>query len=113
MADFTYVADKVMEEEIKFDTLVSEFENGYEQRRAKRDTALRAWRLFFTNRTGAELAEVTDFFEEHKGSYESFSWENPNDEEEYTVRFKADTLKVKRVAFNIFSFEVSFVEVRT
>lgn len=111
-ADYTYVADRTVEEEIQFDTLISEFENGYEQRRSLRDDPLRRWKLFYTNRTLAELEEITDFFVSKKGAFTAFTWDNPNDSEQYTVRFLGDKLKFKRVAFNIFSLEVEFMEVR-
>jgi uncharacterized protein (TIGR02217 family) len=111
MADFTYVADKTVEEEIQFDTLISEAENGFEQRRSRRDNAIRKFKLFYTNRTSSEMTEVAEFFEGKKGSLTSFTWENPNDSTTYTVRFADDSFKFKRVAFNIFSFEVSLLEV--
>ena len=112
MADFTYVADRVVEEEIQFDTLISEAENGYEQRRYRRQSSLRRFKLYFDNRVGSEMEDVRDFFISKKGAYSDFTWENPNDSTEYTVRFEDDTLKMKRIAFNIYSFQIAFREVR-
>lgn len=112
MADFTYVADSVIEEEIVYDTLISEADNGYEQRRYRRASSLRKFKLNFNNRLASEMQNVRDFFISKKGSYSSFTWVNPNDSATYTVRYSSDTFKFKRVAFNIFSFQVEFQEVR-
>jgi phage-related protein len=112
MADFTLVVDNVLEENIQFDTLVSEAENGYEQRRSRRDTPLRAFNLVFNNRTLVEMQAIRDFFILKKGSCTSFTWVNPNDSVEYTVRFADDALKPKRKMFNLFDLTAKFVEVR-
>ena len=112
MADFNFVPDRVIEEEIKFNTLVSEFENGVEQRRAKWANPLRRWRLFFKIRTQTEMENVRDFFISKKGALSSFTWENPNDGQTYTVRFEEDGFKLKRVHYQLYDFEVSFVEVK-
>jgi phage-related protein len=58
------------------------------------------------------MEEVRDFFISKKGAFTSFTWENPNDSTEYTVRFLDDAFKQKRVAFNVFSFNFEILEVR-
>jgi phage-related protein len=112
MPDFNYAADNVIEEEINFDTLVSQFENGFEQRRSRRASPLRKFKLTFKTRTKNEMIGVKDFFTAKKGGYQSFTWLNPNDNEEYQVRFEKDSFNFKRIAFNIFDFEAEFIEVR-
>ncbi len=112
MADFTYTPDRVVEEEVMFNTLVSRFENGVEQRRAKWANPLRRWRLYFKIRTQTEMEAVRDFYIAKKGSYESFTWDNPNDGQTYTVRFVEDSFRIKRVHYQIYDFEFAFVEVK-
>ncbi len=112
MPDFSYVADNVLEEELNFDTLVSQFENGFEQRRGRRGSPLRKFKLSFKTRTKTEMESVRDFFKAKKGALMSFTWLNPNDLEEYNVRFEKDSFDFKRIAFNIFDFEAEFIEVR-
>jgi len=112
MSDFNYSADRVVEEEITYKTLITEFENGYEQRRKKWDSPLRQFKLQFKTRTQSELEDIRDFFTGKYGAYTSFTWTNPNDSEEYTVRFKEDSFGFRRVAYQIYDCEVIFIEVR-
>jgi len=112
MADFTYSVDRVVTEEVIFNTLISEFENGYEQRRAKWSSPLRRFKLIARNRTQTEMENIRDFFLNKKGAYSSFTWENPNDSTEYTVRFEKDSLEIKRVAYQIYDISFNFMEVR-
>ncbi len=112
MPDFNFTADNVLEEEVNFDTLISQYENAFEQRRSKQSSPLRKFKLIFKTRTKSELEDVRDFFIAKKGAYESFTWLNPNDAIEYTVRFEKDNFNFKRIAFNIFDFEAEFIEVR-
>ena len=67
MPDFNYVADNVLEEELNFDTLISQFENGFEQRRGRRGSTLRKFKLTFKTRTKSEMEGVKDFFKTKKG----------------------------------------------
>lgn len=112
MADFTYTPDRVVEEEVVFNTLVSRFENGVEQRRSKWANPLRKWKLYFKIRTQTEMEAVRDFFINKKGAYSSFTWTNPNDNVTYTVRFVEDSFKFERQHYQIYNFEVAFQEVR-
>ncbi len=112
MPDFNYAADNVMEEELNYDTLISQFENGFEQRRSRRASPLRKFKLAFKTRTKTEMEAVRDFFKAKKGALTSFSWLNPNDSVEYNVRFEKDSFNFKRIAFNVFDFEAEFIEVR-
>jgi phage-related protein len=112
MADFTTVPDFVLEEEAKFSTLVSQYENGYEQRRNKWANPLREWTLNFKNRTATELATVRDFFLAKKGIYTTFTWVNPLDSVEYTVRFREDSLKYTYKSYGIYDFSFNFVQVK-
>lgn len=112
MSDFTYVADKVLEEQIGYKTLVSQFENGTEQRRKKWSLPLREWNLTFENRTFEEMEDVQEFFEGKFGMLSAFTWTNPNDDEEYTVRFKEDTFAFRRKGYNLYDYSVSFIEVK-
>lgn len=111
MSDFTYLADKTINEAVLYNVLVSEFENGVEQRRLKATQPKRTWSLLFSNRTNAEMAEVRDFFVSKLGILTSFTWTNPNDSVEYTVRFKDSSFNFERAGYDIFNFSVDFIEV--
>jgi len=111
MADFTYTPDFVLEEEIGYNTRVSQFENGFEQRRGIRASSIRKFNLEFKNRTKAEMLEVKNFFISKLGKLTSFTWNNPNDSTDYTVRFQDDSFKLANTAFEIYDFSCSFVQV--
>ena len=44
MSDFNFKPDFVIEETVEYKTLISEFENGAEQRRRKWENPIRKWR---------------------------------------------------------------------
>lgn len=111
MAEFTETPDFVFEEEIGFNTLVSQFENGVEQRRATRANSIRRFNLAFRNRTLAEMEAVRDFFLAKYGKLTSFTWSNPNDSVEYTVRFDDDSFKTQNTAYQVYDFSISLIQV--
>jgi phage-related protein len=112
MSDFTYLPDFLIDEAVEYKTLVSEFENGAEQRRRKWQNPLSKWTLRFNNRTSAEMATVRDFFKNKFGAFMSFTWTNPNDSVEYTVRFVEDSFQFSRKAYGVYDFEFEFIEVK-
>lgn len=111
MSDFTYSVDSVIEEDIGYATRVSSFENGVEQRRSVRSSSIRKFSLNFQNRTQAEMEQIRDFFIAKLGQLTSFTWTNPNDSVEYTVRFSEDSFKHTRDAYDIYNFQCQFVQV--
>ncbi len=110
MSDFIYIPDFVFDETIEYKTLISEFENGAEQRRRKWANPKGKWILKFNNRLKTELTAIKDFFKNKSGSFMSFTWTNPNDDTEYTVRFITDSFKFSRIAHDIYNFSFEFVE---
>lgn len=112
IGNFTSQPDFVVEEEKSFNTLVSQFENGAEQRRSKWHLPLRRFRLQFNNRSLAEYAAVRDMFDDAMGAYDIFTWVNPVDSVSYTVRFEADSFRSLLKAYEIYDFSFGFVEVR-
>jgi len=112
MSDFNYQPDFVFEETLEYKTLVSEFENGVEQRRRKWANPLRKWTLRFHNRTKADMEVVRDYFKNRYGAFMAFTWTNPNDAVEYTVRFSEDSFKYSMKAHEVYDFDFEFVEVK-
>jgi len=112
MADFNWKPDFVFEETPEFHTLLTQFENGAEQRRAKWSSPRRKWRLVFRNRYKSEYEAIRDFFIEKMGAYGSFTWDNPNDGNTYTVRFEEDGITFSNKAYDVYDFEFGFVEVK-
>jgi uncharacterized protein (TIGR02217 family) len=112
MPDFIYNPDFVISETKEYKTLVSTFENGAEQRRKKWNSPLRSFKLQFRNRSQSEMENVKAFFSSKEGAFASFTWENPLDSQEYTVRFKEDSLAVDLIAYQMYNFNLEFIEVK-
>jgi uncharacterized protein (TIGR02217 family) len=111
MADFTTVSDYVLEETPQFQTLVSTFENGVEQRRAKRANSIREFKLQYFTRSVTDFTTVRDFFLSKKGALTSFTWTNPNDSVDYTVRYKEDSLRFVLKSYGIYDFDFTLIQV--
>lgn len=112
MADFSLAPDFVFHKKTNWDTLVSRFENGVEQRRARWGTAVKEWKLEYKNRPASEVTTVQTLFDNSKGAYSSFTWTNPVDSQEYTVRFKEDSLDVQAKAYGVYDFAFELIEVK-
>ena len=112
MAAFEILPDFVFEENIEFETLITKFENGVEQRRSKRNTPIRKWTLQFHNRTLSELNSIKAFYSARKGAYEEFNWVNPNDSIEYDVRFENDNFVFLNKAPGIYDCSFALLEVK-
>ena len=109
MSDFNWVPSYVFTETPEFKTLVSKYENGAEQRRAVRSAPIRSWQLVFSNVPKSVYQAINTFFLSKLGQLESFTWTNPNDNIEYTVRFAEDKINFERNAFNVYSFSLQLV----
>ncbi len=112
MSDLSSAPDYVYDEEIQFKTLISQFENGYEQRRAKWANPLRKFTLVYNNRTSSELSTLRTLFTTKLGAATSFTWTNPNDSTEYTVRFDADSFKYSNKAYGVYDVSFSVIQVK-
>ena len=111
MADFELPPDFQFSSESKYDTLVTAFENGVEQRRARRSSAIKEFTLQFRNRSQDDLDVVEALFNSKKGALTSFTWLNPEDNVEYSVRFKEDSFKKTLKHYGIFDFEFALTMV--
>lgn len=112
MADFSLAPDFTFETTKEFKTLISQFENGVEQRRAKWATGLRTWKLNYNNRTSTDLSTITTLFDTQKGALTSFTWTNPLDSTDYTVRFKEDSLNYSNSVYGLYNISFELIEVK-
>lgn len=110
--DLTIEPDSTLEEEIEYNTLISKFENGVEQRRSLRASSLRKFKLLFKNRPLSDYSTIKSLFDTKLGAFSTLLWTNPNDSTQYTVRFEKDTLNVARQRFNTVDFEFSLQQVK-
>lgn len=109
--EFLLAPDYVFEETPKYNTIISTFENGAEQRRAKRGSAITEWRLVYKNRSQADLDTITTLFNAKKGALMSFTWTHPISGATKTVRFKEDSLTYSNTSYLIYEFEFTLVTI--
>lgn len=109
METFTWLANKVYESEIKFHTLITEFEDGSEQRRSKGLPRRRFVLKFKKQETSAD--EIKAFFEARKGKFEAFFWTPPRESNPLMVRFDVDVLSIKSDYDVIYEFGLPLIEV--
>ena len=116
MEYFTWRPDRVITESARFRTLVSPFESGTEQRRAKWSTPLHTFSLTFALRKTRIIEEIWDFYIARKGAAEAFyfttsaKWLKPS--HTYTVRFAEDELTMESITEALYRTGLGFQEVR-
>lgn len=76
---FSFEVNSPMEEEIRYMTIVSESEGGAEQRYQKWQKPKRTFRLKLRARGLTEADQIWRFYTRHKGSFDSFLFQNPNE----------------------------------
>jgi uncharacterized protein (TIGR02217 family) len=112
METFPLTPDFPVVETPRFNTLVSTFDNGAEQRRSKWTAPLREFSLQFKNRDKSEFDTLVAFFNSMLGAFTAFTFTNPNDATDYTVRFKDEQPKFSLTSFEKYTFEIQLIEVK-
>jgi len=112
MSDFALAPDYTFETTKDYRTLITEFENGAEQRRQVWAAQRRSWKLRYKNRDATDLGTITTIFDSKKGMLTSFTWTNPVDSAEYTVRFKEDSLRYSNSVYGLYDIEFELIEVK-
>ncbi|MBU1077087.1 MAG: DUF2460 domain-containing protein [Spirochaetes bacterium] len=94
-------------------TLITTFESGKEQRRAKWGSSKTMFTLVFNALTKANAETLRDFHIARQGSFESFSYVNPMETgtPTYTVRFLDDGFSVDSLDGSNCSVKCEFIEV--
>jgi phage-related protein len=109
--DLILKPDYVFDENPQYKTLISQFENGAEQRRAKRSSAITEYKLVYKNRTATDLGTITTLFNSKKGTLTSFTWTHPISASTLTVRFKEDSLTYSNTSYGLYDFEFNLVSI--
>jgi len=92
MSDFALARESI-EEVLDYSVLISEFDNGAEQRRLKRTNKILGFKIKSPVSTKAQMQEYRDIFISKYGSYLSFTFTSPFDDVEYNVRFVPNSFK--------------------
>lgn len=105
--------------ETMFATTVLTTVAGNEQRVSWQTAPRYRYRVSITGRASAnapspwgaytEIGVIHKFFEDHKGSWDSFLWTDPYSASQVRVRFEEDTLQTTRVVSGWWRVEVVFV----
>lgn len=104
MSDFA-LARESCEEILDYSVLVSDFENGTEQRRLRHSNKVIGFKIRTPVLTYAQQLEYRNFFISKYGSLTSFTFTSPFDNAEYNVRFVENTFKN---SFNNGIYQISF-----
>jgi hypothetical protein len=92
MSDFALARESI-EEVIDYSVLISEFDNGAEQRRLKRTNKVIGFKIKSPVRTKLQMQEYRDILIAKYGSYLAFTFTSPFDDVEYNVRFMPNSFK--------------------
>lgn len=115
LAKFDWNYNRIWEDETRYQTLVSQFESGREQRRGKGKLP-RIFRLEFEKQTitKEDAHEIYEFFKARQGRLEPFHWDYIHSDgsvEEVKVRFDMDNLSREVFLNHIYRFGLTFKEV--
>ena len=84
---------------VLFQTNVTRFVDGDEQRYRTSAAPVRRWEIRLDSVHASELAAIEAFFEAHQGRYGSFSFTDPWDGTEYAdCSFEADVFEARHVS---------------
>jgi hypothetical protein len=97
MSNFA-LARESCEEILDYPVIISEFENDTEQRRLKHGNKVIGFKIASPALTYVQLQDYRNFFISKYGALTSFTFTNPFDNTEYTVRFVQDSFKTKYTA---------------
>jgi len=109
--EFVLPPDYDFEEIPTYKTLISEFENGAEQRRAKRSSAITEYKLVYNNLSSTDLGTITTLFSSKKGALTSFTWTHPISGSTLTVRYKEDSLNYRCTSFGRYYCEFNLITI--
>lgn len=110
-SDLVLNPDFTLQSEVAYDTIVTSFENGMEQRRSRRANSISTWTLNYKNRSSDDLNTILALFNAKKGQLTQFTWDNPEDSTTYTVRFKEGSLKRQYHHYGLWDFSFEIVQV--
>lgn len=77
--EFIWDVNSTFNEESHWNTLVTKYEDGKEQRRQKWSSPKRSYEVVLKAKTDVESQQVWDFYNSRKGAFETFYFENPNE----------------------------------
>ena len=115
LAKFVWKANRAWQDGIQYNTLITQYESGKEQRRSKglprRKFILQFEKATITN---SDAQEIWDFFMARRGRLEPFLWDYHKSDgsiEEVKVRFDQDVLEREAFLNLVYRFGLKMIEV--
>ena len=109
MSSYTITPDYIYEDEVGYRTDIQEFENGSEKR-LHYGTPHRIFTLRYDRATQSRKDSILSFFDSVSGAYTAFTWNNPMDSTDYSVRLHQDVVEVSEVAYQHYNVQIRFIE---
>jgi hypothetical protein len=96
---------------VAFKTLISQFENGAEQRRKKWSQGKLTFTLIWNAITPTNMAILWNFYIARLGSYDAFTFVDPLTTSSYTVRFLDDSMSYEMFTYNLTRSGLKLIQV--
>lgn len=104
----TISASSKFEDEYIKPTVKTKFEGNYSQSRPKYTRASHNFNTLYNMITETDKATLQTFFNTNSGN--SFTWNNPTDEVDYTVIFAEDSLSFKNITLGFYEVNIKLEE---
>ena len=85
--EFNFPVNIPLEEEVQWNTLVTKYESGKEQRRKKWSQPKRVYTVNLKGRSKTVSTQVWDFYNSRSGAFDTFYFVNPNENSVTSERF--------------------------
>jgi len=100
-----------VKEQIEFKTLVSEAELPYRQKRsAWGNISRRIWNLQYNHLIPAKINILWNFYVARRGAFESFTFNNPNDGQNYTASFAQDGMSKEQFVYQLYTTGLEIIQ---
>lgn len=107
---FSFSPDFFWPLEVHMLTVIEEKEDGTEKRITKMPWPIRIYEAQLLAQTNDQKALFEEFFESKKGSNTAFTYTDPVEDIERTVRFESETLETKRRTDSLWDISVRLRE---
>ena len=95
-----------------WDTSIVNFRGKAEQRQQNYSDKILQFGFSYKNLNASNKNIIVDFFKARNGNHESFTWTNPEDSVEYTVKFREEGLGVDYIDYDLWDItNVVLIEV--
>jgi len=109
MSTYTISPSYVYEEETEYRVDIIEFEDGSEKR-MRYGSPKKTFTLRYDKITETKKDSILTFFDGISGTLQSFTWNNPLNNEDYTVRLAGNEISINEPEYKQYDIQISFIE---